>query len=160
MEYADLKLIIPKLTGKKVLVGGCFDLLHIGHIRFLKAAKKQGDTLIVALESDDFIKKIKKRQPFHSQIERAEILSSLKMVNVVILLPFLKSDNDYLNLVKMVKPNIIAVTKNDPQLKNKKRQANKIGGILKIVTPHIKNITSSKLIKKVEKPYFRKLDFL
>jgi len=154
IEYNKLRTIIPKLTGKKVLVGGCFDFLHIGHIRFLKAAKKEGDILIIVLESDEFIQKKKKRQPFHNQIERAEILSSLQMVDVVILLPFLKSGNDYLNLVKIVKPDIVAVTENDPQLKNKKRQVNKIGGILKIVVPHINNIASSRLIKKVEKLFF------
>ena len=45
----------PYSEKKTVLVGGCFDILHIGHVRFLQAAKKQGDILIVVLESDEFI---------------------------------------------------------------------------------------------------------
>jgi len=109
VKYEELNNVIPKLKGVKVLVGGCFDLIHLGHVRFLKAAKNQGDILIVALESDEFIRKRKKREPFHNQLERAEILSSLKMVDLVILLPFFNSYNDYLKLVKVVKPDIIAI---------------------------------------------------
>lgn len=154
VKYKQLGNIIPKLTGKRVLVGGCFDLLHIGHVRFLKAAKKEGDILIIALEGDEFIQKIKKRQPVHHHRERAEILSSLKMVDIVILLPFFHSYADYLRLVKIVKPDILAVTENDPQIENKQKQVNKIGGKLKIVTPYINGITSSKLIKKLTKLFF------
>ena len=78
-----------------VLVGGCFDILHIGHIRFLKAARKQGDSLVVALESDEFIRLQKRREPFHTQAERAEILAALRSVDTVILLPLLSTDEDY-----------------------------------------------------------------
>ena len=62
---------------KKVLVGGCFDLIHYGHIVFLKEARKQGDYLIVALESDDNVKKYKgENRPVHKQSERAEMSSA------------------------------------------------------------------------------------
>jgi rfaE bifunctional protein nucleotidyltransferase chain/domain len=154
IKYDDLRKNIKKLVGKKVLVGGCFDLLHIGHIRFLKAAKKQGDRLIIALESDEFIRKNKKRESFHSQKQRAEILSALSVVDMVILLPFFESDDNYLKLVEIVKPNIIAVSKNDPHIRNKQKQAKKIGANLKIVIPHIKNTATSRLIKKLTQLLF------
>jgi len=53
-----------------------------------------------------------------------------------------------------VKPDIIAVTQNDPQLKNKQRQAKKVGGAIKIVSPHINNLTSTRLIKKLAEFFF------
>ena len=85
---------------KTVLVGGCFDLIHFGHLKFLEKAKEQGDFLIVALESDEFIKKYKKKLPVHRQLERAEILSNLNMIDLIILLPLFETNNDYFDLVK------------------------------------------------------------
>lgn len=66
-KYSEADNIAKELTGKKiVLVGGCFDLLHYGHFTFLKNAKKEGDVLVVALESDEFILNQKKRKPVHT----------------------------------------------------------------------------------------------
>ncbi len=60
-------------NSKIVLVGGCFDVLHYGHLEFLHEAKKQGKYLIVALEPDETIIKYKKRKPIHNQLQRAKI---------------------------------------------------------------------------------------
>lgn len=139
---------VVKRRGKKtVLVGGCFDLLHFGHFIFLKNAKAAGDYLIVALESDEFIKRQKKKNPIHNQRQRAQILKALNFVNKVILLPFLKTDDDYFEIIEKIKPNIIAVTENDPLINNKTKQAKKIGATLKIVTPLIKGFSTSKITK-------------
>ena len=140
------KLILLPRQKKTVLVGGCFDIIHYGHWQFLKKAKKEGNFLMVALESDEFIKKNKKRRPFHNQRQRAKILASFSMVDLVILLPFFKKDEDYFNLVKIIKPKIIAVTEGDSQLKNKKKQAEEVGASLKIVTPLVKNFSTTKII--------------
>lgn len=156
IKYNELEKIIPQLTGKKVLVGGCFDLLHLGHIKFLKAAKKEGDILIIALESDKFIRKKKKREPFHSQQQRAEILVSLKSVDLVILLPYFCPRNkkslfkNYLSLVKKISPKIIAVTENDPLLEDKRKQASICGAQIKVF-PFISGFSSTDLIKKLKK---------
>lgn len=131
---------------KAVLVGGCFDLFHFGHLKFLQSAKKQGDYLIILLESDQFIKVKKRKIPVHSQKERAEILSVINFVNLIILLPYLKSGNEYFQLVKKIKPNIIAVTEGDNIIEVKKSQAEKINAQLKVVTPLIKKFSSSKII--------------
>jgi len=71
--------------GKRVVfTNGCFDLLHIGHIRCLQEAKKLGDLLIVGLNSDSSVRKIKgKKRPIVPQKERATILAALKMVDYV-----------------------------------------------------------------------------
>ena len=69
---------------KVVFTNGCFDILHAGHIRFLNKAKKLGDILIVGLNSDSSVKKIKgKERPIVNQRDRAEILSNLVMVDYV-----------------------------------------------------------------------------
>lgn len=132
-----------------VLVGGCFDLFHYGHLFFLKKAKESGNFLIVALESDKFIKKVKKRNPIHNQQQRAEILSQMQVVDLVIKLPFLAKDEDYFSLVKLIKPKIIAVCENDPQMKNKLKQAKTINAQLKVVCPLITNFSSSKILKTI-----------
>jgi rfaE bifunctional protein nucleotidyltransferase chain/domain len=109
---------------KKVLVGGVFDILHFGHIHFLKEAKKLGDYLVVAIESDANVKKLKgQSRPFHSQDQRKEILESLNFVNEVIILSESMKDGDYRKLVENVKPKVLAVTKGDPMIDKKKDHA-------------------------------------
>jgi len=148
IDQSEIKVYSNLWQDKKtVLVGGCFDIFHYGHYLFLKKAKAIGNYLIVALESDKFIKDKKKRLPIHSQKQRAEILSLFKPVDLVILLPRFKNDKDYFSLVKEIRPNIIAVSEKDPQLENKKKQAKEVSGQLKIVTTLVKNLNGSKIIK-------------
>ena len=69
-----------------VLANGCFDLLHVGHIRYLYAAKQMGDVLVVALNSDRSIRQLKgSGRPLMSQLERSEILDSLEMIDLVLI---------------------------------------------------------------------------
>lgn len=133
-----------------VLVGGCFDILHQGHIKFLEKAKKQGDFLFVLLESDEKITKIKgKNRPINQQRRRAEVLSKLKFVDFIITLPFFKADKDYDHLVFELKPDIIATTKGDPARFHKERQAK----VLKIkvvdVIKRIPNQSTTRLINNL-----------
>lgn len=142
----DVGKILSSLRKKKlVLLGGCFDLLHFGHISFLGRAKNLGDILIVALECDEFIKRRKKKIPIHSQEERAKILASLRMVDLVILLPFFARDDDYLRLVKIISPRIIAITEGDPQRWNKTKFAKAVGARV-VATPIIKRFSSSSIV--------------
>ena len=107
-----------------VLVGGCFDILHAGHVAFFENAKKHGDVLFVLLESDETIKKIKgESRPFYKQKDRAYVLSALSVIDYVISLPEMTNDYDYDKLLLKLKPTIIATTKNDPNRKHKERQA-------------------------------------
>ena len=146
LKEFEMSLPIEK-KGRTVLVGGCFDILHIGHVRFLSEAKKMGDYLIVLLESDEKVKRLKgKSKPVFIQKERAEMLSALQCVDLVVLLPVMENDKDYLNLINKIKPNIIAVTENDPNIEKKQGQAREVGGKLKIVS-HIKTFSTSKLAK-------------
>ena len=132
---------------KTVLVGGCFDLIHYGHLKFLEAAKGAGDYLIIALEPDEFIKKNKRKVPLHQQSERAEILANLNMVDMIVLLPFFRTNNNYFELVKKISPSIIAVTEGDKQIENKKNQAKKIGAEVKEVITNLKNFSTRNIAK-------------
>ncbi len=145
--YSQVKTYKRFFVNKKVvLVGGCFEIIHYGHFKFLEKAKKEGDFLIVALESDEFISKKKLRKPIHNQDQRAEMLSNLKSVDLIIKLPYFSQDDDYFNLVKLIKPTVIAVTKGDPQIKNKKKQAKSIKAKVKIVVPLFKNFSTTKIV--------------
>ncbi len=128
---------------KIVLVGGCFDILHFGHIQFLEKAHQTGDYLIVALEPDERIINHKNRTPIHTQSERAHNLLALRHVDHVVLLPILNDFDDYLELVKTINPAIIAITNGDPQMENKKKQADAVGAELVIVTDVIGSFSSS-----------------
>jgi cytidyltransferase-like protein len=133
--------------GKKVvLVGGVFDLIHIGHLDFLKAAKGQGDVLVVALESKDIVLQSKNRNPVHSQLQRAEILSYLNCVDGVILLPPMKGYEDYLKLVTELKPHVIAVTKGEPYIQEKEQQAALVGARVMIVNNRIRGFSTTDIL--------------
>lgn len=124
---------------KVVLVGGCFDVLHYGHVYFLKKAKELGNILIVALESDENTRKLKgPKRPIHTQKQRAEMLKSLRFVDKVITLPPMKSDLDYKKLVRRVNPDIIAVTYGDTKNTH---------GVKTIVLPKIKTPSTTQITK-------------
>lgn len=86
-SLAQLTKIIEgqKKKGKQVvLANGCFDLIHIGHIRYLKESKKKGDVLVVALNSDSSVRMLKgKGRPILNENERAEIISSFSFVDYI-----------------------------------------------------------------------------
>lgn len=127
------------LKTKVVLVGGCFDLLHYGHIYFLKKAKKLGNYLVVALESDENTRKLKgPKRPIHSQNRRKEMLESLRFVDKVITLPPMKSDADYERLIRRVNPDIIAVTYGDTKNTH---------GVKTVVIPKIKTPSTTQIAK-------------
>ena len=92
-------------AGKRVVfTNGCFDILHIGHVRYLSAARNEGDLLVVGLNSDHSVKLIKgKRRPIVEQDQRLEILASLQVVDYVTLF----DEPDPLKLIQLLKPSIL-----------------------------------------------------
>ena len=140
------------MKNKKVLVGGVFDILHYGHIHFLKESKKLGDYLVVALESDANVRRLKgKKRPFHSQNQRREMLESLRFVDEVIILGESMRDEDYRKLVENVKPSAIAVTAGDPMLNKKKAHARRVlAEVVEIPKVDVPSTTEIAKILKIE----------
>lgn len=86
-----------------VFTNGCFDILHVGHIRYLKKAASLGDRLILAVNSDSSVKKLKgNNRPYVPEAERMEILSALDMIDFLVLF----SELDCKSLLEAVKPQI------------------------------------------------------
>lgn len=106
-ELDELLLIIKKLKkeNKRIaFTNGCFDLLHPGHIRLLSKAKSLADVLVIGLNSDSSIKKIKKTsRPIVNQQERAEILEALEMVDYIVLF----DQSDPLQLISAIIPDVL-----------------------------------------------------
>ncbi len=106
-ELHELKGIVAKAKAKGktiVLTNGCFDLLHRGHLHLLKEAKKLGDLLIVAMNSDRSVRKIKgPDRPILPEEERAELIAALEMVDYVT-----SFDNpDPYEVIKELRPNVL-----------------------------------------------------
>jgi rfaE bifunctional protein nucleotidyltransferase chain/domain len=88
-----------------VLANGCFDLLHVGHVRYLQAAKKLGGRLIVAVNSDESVRALKgPNRPLMPAEERAEILAALADVDAVVIFP----EKDVRALIHEIHPNVQA----------------------------------------------------
>lgn len=137
----------PLHTKDMILVGGCFDVLHYGHLCFLKQAKALGRHLVVALENDAAVVQTKDRKVFHTHQQRAEILEELSCVDEVILLPGLASYDEYLNLVQRLSPKVIALTEGDPQRANKERQAQAVGAQC-LTFPFEKGFSTTDLLER------------
>lgn len=87
-----------------VFTNGCFDIIHAGHIRYLKSAKDLGDILVVGLNSDESVRTIKgESRPIISQEERAEILSSIRPVDYVVIF----NEPDPYKTIAAIKPDIL-----------------------------------------------------
>lgn len=93
-------------SGKKiVLANGCFDLFHVGHIRYLEGAKAAGDFLIVAVNSDEQVIKQKgEGRPFMPENERAEIVAALRCVDLVTIFP----EPTVTEVIRAIKPDFHA----------------------------------------------------
>jgi len=93
-------------SGEKItLANGCFDVLHVGHVRYVKAAKELGGKLIVAVNSDDSVRMLKgEGRPHMPENERAEILAALADVDAVVIFP----EPDVRPLIREIHPDIQA----------------------------------------------------
>lgn len=108
ISLEQLRKIVDLLKekGKKiVLANGCFDIIHVGHVRYLRDAKSRGDVLIVALNSDESVRSLKGvGRPLMSQWERAEILSSFEFVDYIIIF----DEKDVSKILMELRPHIHA----------------------------------------------------
>ncbi len=132
-----------------VVATGVFDVLHIGHVRFLAAARALGDELAVGIEADDRVRRWKgSGRPIQSQDDRGELIASLRVVDRVFLIEGARVDPEYYaELLSPLGATYLAVTADDPYLAAKDAAMRGIGVELRVVTPRIENYSTSRLIK-------------
>lgn len=152
IDPRDTNTITSGLTSKKLVVaGGCFDILHKGHLEFLRSARKEGDALLLFLESDQRIKEIKGNgRPVNTQKDRATILANLPFVDYVLPLKYMKNDKDYEILVKKLEPDIIAVTSGTRVFGWEREYMKETGGRIVEVMPRIKSYSTTNLVLSVK----------
>ncbi len=153
MKKISIKKLCEKLKNsfrskKIVMTNGCFDIIHSGHIEYLKKSKKSGDVLIVAINSDSSVKLNKgKNRPIIPLKDRVNIISELTCVDYVVIFNSKTPENLY----KKIQPNLItkgqdysnkSIAGLDHVLKN--------NGKLKLI-PLIKKYSTSKIINKIKK---------
>jgi rfaE bifunctional protein nucleotidyltransferase chain/domain len=146
VNWDGLKKVVDnaRANNKKIVfTNGCFDIIHAGHIRYLKDAKALGDVLVVGLNSDMSVSKIKPARPINSQNQRAEVLSSLEMVDYVAIF---EEETPY-ELIKLVEPDVL--------VKGGDWKKEEIVGsdIAKetLSLPYIKGISTSEIIEKIKR---------
>jgi cytidyltransferase-like protein len=136
-------------TGRPVVVTGAFDLLHVGHLRFLQAARATGEQLLVGVEGDERVRAWKgPKRPVNPGVERAEMLAALRVVDGVFLLdgdPDVKDPDAYVELLRPLDPAVLAFTQGDPFAKEKHRSARLLGAA-SVEVPLVPERSTSKLL--------------
>ncbi len=103
-QIAEIAADLRKRGQRIVFTNGCFDLLHVGHVRYLKEARSLGDSLILGLNSDRSVREIKgPHRPLTAEDDRAEVLAALECVSYVVLF----NEPDPFRLIEAIKPHIL-----------------------------------------------------
>ncbi|MBW1678783.1 MAG: D-glycero-beta-D-manno-heptose 1-phosphate adenylyltransferase [Deltaproteobacteria bacterium] len=137
-----------KKEGKKIVfTNGCFDLLHVGHIHSFREAKKNGDVLVIALNSDDSVQSLKGiARPFVSQDQRAEVLSAITYVDYVVIFEEL----DPLSIITELKPDVLVKGEDWAEGKVVGQEVVEAVGGKVIRIPLVKGVSTTNLIKKIK----------
>ncbi len=103
-ENLKKELARLKEQGKRIVfTNGCFDIIHVGHVRYLKEAKALGDILVIGLNSDASVGRLKPGRPINSEEQRAEVLASLMMVDYVTVF----DEATPYDLINLIKPDVL-----------------------------------------------------
>ncbi len=137
--------------GKKIaFTNGCFDILHIGHVRYLREAKKTADILVLALNSDSSVKKIKgEKRPLVPQEDRAEIMAALEFIDFVTIF----DETTPLELINLLKPDVLI--KGGDWAEDKvvgRDEIKKWGGKLTLI-PEINGKSTTSIVDKIRQVY-------
>jgi rfaE bifunctional protein nucleotidyltransferase chain/domain len=133
-----------------VFTNGCFDILHVGHTRYLKEAKKQGDFLILGLNSDESVRSLKgETRPLIPESERADVVAALESVDYVTIF----HETTPLELIEYLKPDIL-VKGGDWKVEQVvgRQSVEKWGGSV-IIIPEIIGSSTTNIIEKIKKVY-------
>lgn len=148
-ELHEIKTIVAnaKKDGKKVVfTNGCFDLLHRGHLHLLREAKKLGDLLVVALNSDKSVKKIKgANRPILPESERSELIAALEMVDYVTMF----DEPEPYDVIKELKPDVLAKGGDWPKDKIVGADIVEGQGGRVAVVPYLKGHSTTQIIERM-----------
>ena len=145
------KLEELRTKGKKIaFTNGCFDILHVGHVRYLREAKKTADVLVLALNSDSSVRSLKgEEKPLIPENERAEILAALEFIDFVTIFEELTP----LKLINYLKPDILIKGGDWPEEKVVGREEiKKWGGRIAII-PEVEGKSTTNIVEKIKKLY-------
>jgi D-beta-D-heptose 7-phosphate kinase/D-beta-D-heptose 1-phosphate adenosyltransferase len=145
------KLEELRKEGKKIaFTNGCFDILHVGHVRYLREAKKTADILVLALNSDSSIRSIKgETRPLVGENERAEVLAALEFIDFVTIFPELTP----LELINFLKPDVLIKGGDWPEEKVVGRdEVRKWGGRVAII-PEVEGKSTTNIVEKIKNLY-------
>jgi rfaE bifunctional protein nucleotidyltransferase chain/domain len=155
-KIMDRKILKDKLddlrrSGRKIaFTNGCFDILHVGHVRYLRAAGKLADVLILGLNSDSSVRSIKgDKRPLVCEQERAEILAALECVDFVTIFPELTP----LELINYLQPDILIKGGDWPEEKVVGRDEVKKWGGRVVIIPEIEGKSTTNIVEKIKKVY-------
>jgi D-beta-D-heptose 7-phosphate kinase/D-beta-D-heptose 1-phosphate adenosyltransferase len=153
LERTALKDKLEELRkkGKKIaFTNGCFDILHVGHVRYLREAKKTADVLVLALNSDSSVRSIKgEKRPLMNDKERAEILAALEFIDFVTIFRELTP----LELINYLKPDILIKGGDWPEEKVVGREEIKKWGGRVAIIPEVKGKSTTNIVEKIKKLY-------
>jgi rfaE bifunctional protein nucleotidyltransferase chain/domain len=137
--------------GKTIaFTNGCFDILHVGHVRYLRDAKKTADVLILALNSDSSVRTIKgEKRPLIPQEERADVLAGLESVDYVTIF----DEPTPLELIEYLKPDVLIKGGDWAEESIVGRDAIRSWGGRVIVIPEIEGASTTNIVDKVLKVY-------
>jgi len=143
---------IKKQNKPIALVTGVFDLLHPGHLLFLQKARERshqlGGHLLIGLESDFRVKQLKgESRPINSQQVRKQQLQETNLAELVFILPTdFSQEQSRVNLLKLIKPQLMLVSTSTPNLEKKSEMLAKIGGKLEIICDHQQQYSTTDII--------------
>jgi len=135
---------------KIVFTNGCFDILHVGHVRYLAEARNHGDLLVVGLNSDDSVRKLKgSKRPLVTEEERAELLSYLEMVDFIVVFEELTAEKVILTL----RPDIY-IKGGDYKVEElpEAKAVKDIGGKIALI-PEIEGASTTNIVGKIIERY-------
>ena len=148
-ELAELQEIIAKerQAGKRVVfTNGCFDILHAGHVTYLRSARDQGDRLVVGLNSDQSVRALKGNlRPIVTQTMRAQVLSGLECVDYITIF----YDPDPLQVILTIKPDVLVKGTDWEESQIIGACEVKADGGKVICVPLVRGISTSEIIRRI-----------
>ncbi|MCX6355943.1 MAG: D-glycero-beta-D-manno-heptose 1-phosphate adenylyltransferase [Candidatus Aureabacteria bacterium] len=135
--------------GKRIVfTNGCFDLLHLGHVRYLRAAREQGDLLVVGLNSDESVRRLKgPGRPLVPEGDRAELLAALEMVDYIVLFP----EDTPAELIAEVKPDVLVKGGDYRPEEIAGQDTVKASGGRVVIIPLVESRSTTSLIEKIRR---------